>query len=132
MSTSPSIILVCPQMGENIGAVARTMKNFGLQDLRIVKPRDKWPNPKAELLSVGAVDIIKSAKIYEDVLTAIRDLNFVYSTTVRQRDMNKEYVMSQDLLSDYPKSQKVGILFGRESSGLTNTEIMLSNKIITI
>ena len=129
---SISIILVAPQMGENIGAVARAMKNFDIYDLRIVDPRDGWPNEKAVSMSVGAADLIANARIFGSVVDAISDLSYVYAATATPRDMNKEYVFSRDLKEDIPKTGKVGIMFGRENCGLNNHEISYANKIITI
>jgi tRNA/rRNA methyltransferase len=129
---SISIILVAPQMGENIGAVARAMKNFDIYDLRIVDPRDGWPNEKAVSMSVGAADLIANARIFGSVVDAISDLSYVYAATATPRDMNKEYVFSRDLKEDIPKTGKVGIMFGRENCGLNNQEISYANKIITI
>lgn len=128
----PVIILVSPQMGENIGASARAMKNFGLSDLRIVSPRDGWPNEKAENMSVGAIDIIHNAKLFDNLADAIADLNFVFAATATPRDMNKDYILSKDIAqSNLPKG-KMGIMFGRESSGLSNEEISAANQILTI
>ena len=127
-----SIILVSPQMGENIGATARAMKNFDISDLRIVTPRDGWPNTKAENMAVGAVDIIKNAKIYDDIESSIQDIEYLYATSSVARDMNKDHVLSKNLKLDYPVGRKVGIMFGRENCGLTNKEISWANKIITI
>jgi tRNA/rRNA methyltransferase len=125
--------LVAPQMGENIGASARAMKNFGFNDLRIVNPRDGWPNEKAENIAVGAIDIIHNAEIYNDLNAAIADLEYVYGTTSVPRDMNKEYVTSKELAQERAvQDYKFGIMFGRESSGLNNDEIMIANKILTI
>ena len=129
---NPVIILVGPKMGENIGASARAMKNFGLNELRIVSPRDGWPNSKADANSVGAIDIIRSAKVYDDLPSAIADLEYVYATTAQRRDMNKDYVMTRQLSTHYQKSLKTGIMFGRESWGLTNEEIVMANAIITV
>ena len=119
-------------MGENIGAVARAMKNFDIYDLRIVDPRDGWPNEKAVSMSVGAADLIANARIFGSVIDAISDLSYVYAATATPRDMNKEYVFSRDLKEDIPKTGKVGIMFGRENCGLNNQEISYANKIITI
>ena len=119
-------------MGENIGAVARAMKNFDIYDLRIVDPRDGWPNEKAVSMSVGAADLIANARIFGSVVDAISDLSYVYAATATPRDMNKEYVFSRDLKEDIPKTGKVGIMFGRENCGLNNQEISYANKIITI
>ncbi|MDP4708863.1 MAG: RNA methyltransferase [Rickettsiaceae bacterium] len=127
-----AIILVEPQMGENIGAVARAMKNFALSDLRLVSPRDGWPNTKAESMSVGAIDLIHKAQIYESIQDAIGDLEYVYAATAAPRDMNKNYILSRDISSDIPKIASLGIMFGRENCGLNNKEIAYANKIVTI
>lgn len=127
-----AIILVETQMGENIGASARCMKNFGISDLRIVNPRDGWPNPKAENMSVGAIDIIQNAKLFSSIKNAIADLEYVYAATAAPRDINKEYVLSRDLPDELKTKNKVGIMFGRESSGLNNEEISQAHKIVTI
>lgn len=133
MQTKAAIILVAPQMGENIGAAARAMKNFGLDDLRIVSPRDGWPNEKADSMAVGAVGIIKNARVFEDLGSAIADLEYLYATTAVPRDMNKKYVFSKKLAQDVETLNcKFGIMFGRENSGLNNDEIMLADKILTI
>ena len=127
-----AIILVKPQLGENIGAAARAMKNFALSDLRIIAPRDGWPNDKADAMSVGAIDVIKSAKLYDTLEHAISDLNYVYATTGQRRDLNKDYISSYDISEEFTDKGKIGILFGRESAGLTNDEVSLANKILTI
>jgi tRNA/rRNA methyltransferase len=128
----PVIVLSHPQMGENIGACARAMKNFGLSCLRIVNPRDGWPNPKALSNAVGAANIIEDAQIYSSLEDAIKDLEMVYGTTAVKRDMNKNHILSKSLPSNFEFDLKNGILFGRENCGLTNNEISLCNKIITI
>ncbi|MFK7973457.1 MAG: RNA methyltransferase [Rickettsiaceae bacterium] len=130
---SYTIILVEPQMGENIGAAARAMKNFDLADLRIINPRDGWPNPKAQSMSVGAIDLIDKAKIFNSISDAIKDLEYIYAATAAPRDLNKQYVLSRNLTSDLPDSIcKIGVMFGRENSGLNNQEIAYANKIVTI
>src|SRR4051794_22516996 len=111
--SKPVIILVSPQMGENIGAAARSMKNFSLEDLRIVNLRDGWPNPKASAMAVGAVDIIEQAKIYSNLQNAIADLGCIYATTAQARNMNKDYVELRDLKIDLLTKTNIGILFGR-------------------
>ena len=127
-----SIILVEPQMGENIGATARAMKNFALSDLRLVSPRDGWPNEKAKSMSVGAIDLIENAKIFESILEAVEDLEYVYAATAAPRDMNKNYILSRELNLDISQNKNIGIMFGRENSGLNNQEISYANKILTI
>ncbi len=126
------IILVGPQMGENIGAAARAMKNFGLTKLRIVNPRDGWSNDKALSMAAHASDVIEQAEIYDNLEAAIADLQQLYATTAVARDMNKDYILSKDLAAKHSFDLKTGIMFGRENCGLTNSEISLANKIITI
>lgn len=128
----PIVILVEPQMGENIGAVARAMKNFGLSQLRIVNPRDGWPNEKAESTAASASDIIHDVQIYGTLLEAIEDIEYLYATTAQPRDMNKDYVLCENLHNDVPTNTNIGIMFGRERWGLNNEEISLADKIITI
>lgn len=132
MNKHIAIILVAPQMGENIGASARAMKNFALSDLRIVQPRDGWPNYKAEAMSVGAIDLIRDAKIFSTIEEAVSDLSYIYATTGVSRDMHKQYVSSKNLATDLPSSTRVGIMFGRENNGLANDEINYANKILVI
>lgn len=130
--TNIAIILVSPQMGENIGASARAMKNFGITDLRIVAPRDGWPNDKARANAALAVDVIDSAKIYDDLKSAVKDLEYLYATSSQVRSMNKDYITTTALEADCDRSMSVGIIFGRESTGLTNEEISIADKIILI
>ncbi len=127
-----SIILVEPQMGENIGAAARIMYNFGFDDLRIVKPRDGWHGTKtydkAHEMSAHADWIIEKAKVFETTQSAIADLEYVYASSARPRDMTKEVINPREI----ELKGKTGFMFGRENNGLSNDEIMLANKIITI
>ena len=127
-------ILVSPQLGENIGSCSRAMKNFGFSNLNIVSPRDGWPNTKARMTSVGAFDIIKSAKIYKNVEDAIKKFDLIFATSARNRDINKKYISITNfikLLSKY-RNSKIGIMFGAEASGLSNYDLSLSNFIIQI
>lgn len=128
----PIIILVAPQMGENIGATARAMKNFNIFQLRIVSPRDGWPNERARNMAVSAVDIIDNATIYDNLEHCIADIEYLYATSSTMRNMNKNYIASNNLSEDYPYNLKVGIMFGRENCGLQNKEITYANKIINI
>lgn len=134
--TTPTIILVNPQMGENIGAVARAMMNFGLRELRLVKPRDGWPNPAAESMAAHGVEIIHSAKVYETTRDAIADLHYVYASTARDRRLNKPLHTPREAMADVMErrgqGQKIGILFGPERTGLENEDIALSHAIITV
>ena len=126
-----TIILVAPQMGENIGAVARAMGNFGLSDLRIVNPRDGWPNKSAQAMAAHALPIIESAKIYGATKEAIADCQYIAAATARQRDMQKQHLTPKELISQKPHG-KTAILFGQENNGLSNEDITLANAIISI
>jgi tRNA/rRNA methyltransferase len=128
----PVIILVEPQMGENIGATARAMKNFDVSELRIVCPRDGWPNQQARSMAVSAANIIDNAKIYDSLEASIKDIDYLYATSSASRNINKNYVLSENLSQDYPVGLKVGIMFGRENCGLQNREITYAHKIINI
>lgn len=132
MFSNTAIILVNPQMGENIGAAARVMKNFDIDDLRLVKPRDGWPNKKAVAMAAGAADLIEKTKLFNSLSEAIADLEYVYATTAVPRDMNKDYICLNNLNNLYPYDAKVGFVFGRENNGLTNKELSFANQIITI
>jgi tRNA/rRNA methyltransferase len=134
MQNKISFILVNPQLGENIGSCARALKNFGFSKLNIVSPRDGWPNTKARMTSVGAYDIIKSAKIYKNVNEAVKKFDLVFAASARNRDINKKYISITNfskILSKY-KSSNIGIMFGPEASGLSNYDLSLSNFIIQI
>lgn len=132
---SPTIVLVEPQLGENIGAAARAMANFGLTDLRLVKPRDGWPSEKARAAASGALWIVDEARVFDSTEAAIADLNFVYATTARARDIPKEVVGPREavgvLKARQAAGQSTGILFGRERWGLTNDEVALADSIVT-
>lgn len=132
---SPVIILVEPQMGENIGAAARAMANFTLGELRLVAPRDVWPNPKARATASGANYVIDAAQVFPTTAEAVADLNFVYATTARTREMPKRVLGPREavteLRSRVSAGQRAGILFGRERWGLTNEEIALADAIVT-
>ena len=127
-------ILVNPQLGENIGACARALKNFGFSNLNIVAPRDPWPNTKAKMTSVGAYNIIKKTKIYKNVPDAVKEFDLVFASTARARDINKKHISIINfikILSKY-KQSNIGIMFGPEASGLSNHDLSLSNFIIQI
>jgi len=125
-------ILVRPQIGENIGSVARAIKNFNIKKLRIVNPRCNWPNQKALATSVGAKDILTSAKIYKSIEKSTEDLNLVFASTSRIRKVNKKIISILDLKKKIKKKQKIGILFGPESSGLSNDEVNSADYLVKI
>ena len=125
-------ILVRPQMGENIGSVARAIKNFNIKYLRIVNPRCNWPSQKALATSVGAKDILKSAKIYNSIEKAIGDLDIIFASTSRIRKINKKIISILDFKKKIEKKRKIGILFGPEASGLSNDEISYANYLVKI
>jgi tRNA/rRNA methyltransferase len=133
---APAIILVSPQMGENIGAAARAMANCALTELRLVAPRDGWPNEKAIASASGATAILDGAKLYDTTREAIADLSYVVASTARPRDLVKpvltpEYVIGE-LRSRIAGGAGCGILFGAERTGLLNEDIGLADVIITV
>ena len=119
-------------MGENIGSVARAIKNFNIKYLRIVNPRCNWPSQKALATSVGAKDVLKSAKIYDSVKKSIKDLDIIFASTSRIRKVNKKVISVSNLKTKIKKDRKVGILFGPEASGLSNDEISCANYLVKI
>ena len=125
-------ILVRPQIGENIGSVARAIKNFNIKNLRIIKPRCNWPNSKALATSVGAKDILKSVKIYNTVEESIGDLDIIFASSSRIRKVNKKIISISNLNTKIKKNRKIGILFGPEASGLTNDEISCADYLVKI
>jgi tRNA/rRNA methyltransferase len=137
---SPAIILVRPQLAENIGMAARAMGNFALTDLRLVAPRDGWPQKtrlkKGALQAAsGASDILKNAQLFESVEDAIADLNFVFATTARSREMVKPVFSAQSAMENtknrIDSNQKIGILFGPERTGLTNDDVALADSVLS-
>jgi len=131
----PVIVLANPQLGENIGAAARAMANFGLHELRLVNPRDGWPNPVATSNAAKADHIIDNVKVFDTLEAAIGDLNFVFATTARQREMLKPVRGPREacktLLERHRRGEKVGVLFGRERWGLESVEVALADEIVT-
>lgn len=135
IAEGPAIILVEPQLGENIGMVARAMANFGLAELRLVNPRDGWPNPDAVKASAGAVHVVEGARVFETPGEAVGDLHYVAATTARARDMIKPVhgplEAAINLRARFTRGEATGILFGRERWGLNNDEIALADAIVT-
>lgn len=133
---TPSVVLVEPQLADNIGMVARAMGNFGLDDLRLVAPRDGWPNEKARVAASGANAIIDAAAAHDAVTDAIADLNWVCATTARQRDLRKPVMTPQQAAEEMSRriadGQRCGVLFGRESSGLASNDLVDADAIVMI
>ena len=135
--SDPCFILVAPQMGENIGAAARVMANFGLHDLRLVAPRDGWPNPAAETMSAGALPEVVTARVFDTVEAAVADCSLVFATTARPREMEKPVtdaagaVAQMRALQATSASVKVAILFGAERAGLPNEAVALADSILS-
>lgn len=133
---SPAVILCEPQLGENIGTAARAMANFGLWDLRLVRPRDGWPNEKAVAAASRADHVINQVRVFESLEEAIADLTLVYATTARSRDMQKEVIgpdeAARRMTGHISAGQGAGLLFGREKWGLLNEEVALADMIVTL
>lgn len=132
----PAIVLVRPQLGENIGKTARAMLNFGLTDLRLVSPRDGWPNPAAGPSAAGADGVIDQAQVFDTVEQAVADCSHVFAATVRDRDMPKPVVTPREMAAQIHSAIKDGaqpaILFGPERSGLTNDDVVLADTVLTV
>lgn len=132
----PAIVLVRPQMGENIGAAARAMWNFGLDRLRIVAPRDGWPNPSANAMASGAGRLLDEAGLYDDLAGAVGDCSFVFATTARARDLTKPVFSPERAMQlageKIAAGEKVAVLFGPERAGLENDDIARANAIISV
>jgi tRNA/rRNA methyltransferase len=129
---TPIIILVRPQLPENIGSVARAMNNFGLKELRLVSPLFSPQDPKSISLAAGADDILERAKIYDSLEDAISDLHYVYATSATQRHMVKSYASVKEAMVEIVDFQNVGIVFGPERTGLTNDELPKFRSIIHV
>jgi len=132
----PVLILVRPQMGENIGAAARGMLNFGLDTLRLVAPRDGWPNPKAVAMASGAGRLLDRAGLFPDVATAVADCHYVFATTARPRELTKPVLAPEEAMGQarglIAAGKRVAVLFGPERTGLDNDEVAQANAIVTV
>lgn len=133
---TPDIILVRPQMGENIGAAARAMLNFSLHNLKLVAPRDGWPNQVAVNMSSGAMDIMPPVQIFETLPEALHDCHYVYATTSRRRDMVKPELKLHEAVADakdkVAQKQKTAFIFGPERTGLSNDDLSLCHAVVTV
>jgi tRNA/rRNA methyltransferase len=129
----PAIVLVRPQLGENIGKTARAMLNFGLTDLRLVNPRDGWPNPAAGPSAAGADIVLEEARVYPSVADAVADCSHVYATTVRKRGLVIPVLTPEQAAQEIRSgSEPAAILFGAERSGLETEEAAIAEAIITV
>ena len=130
---APAIVLVRPQLGENIGKAARAMLNFGLTDLRLVNPRDGWPNPAAGPAASGADIVLEKAGLFDSVADAVADCAFVYATTVRKRGLVTPIVTPEQAAQEIRlNAGPSAILFGAERSGLETEDVAVAQKIITV
>ena len=134
MKNKFGFVLVKPQLGENIGAAARSLKNFGFSKLNLVTPKFTFPNQKTKVTSVGAFDLINSAKVFDNIEKAISEFDVVISLSARRRDINKKHITLIDLNNILKKrnNSSFGFMFGPENSGLSNKDISLSNFILQI
>lgn len=132
----PAYVLIRPQMGENIGAAARAMWNFGLERMRIVDPRDGWPNQKAVAMASGAGRLLDEAQLFATTQDAISDCDFVYATTARPRGLTKPVftpeAAMQDVRARIAAGGKVAVMFGPERAGMENDDIARANAIISV
>lgn len=130
---APIVVLVRPQLGENIGKAARAMLNFGLTEMRLVNPRDGWPNPMAGPTSAGADIVIEQAQVFDTLADAVADIPNIYATTVRKRGVTKPVVSPEQAAQEFLCAPgRNAILFGTERSGLDTEEVALARKIITV
>ncbi len=133
MTNAPVIVLVRPQLGENIGKAARAMLNFGLTEMRLIAPRDGWPNPSAGPAASGADIVLEQAKVYATVADAVADCPHVYATTVRKRGVTKPVVTPEAAATAiHREAARSAILFGPERSGLETDDVALARTIVTV
>ncbi len=129
----PVIVLVRPQLGQNIGKAARAMLNFGLTEMRLVAPRDGWPNPDAGPAASGADAVLEKAQVFATVAEAVADCGLVYASTVRRRDLVMPVVGPEQMATEIRSTAgRSAILFGPERSGLETEDVALATKIVTV
>ena len=128
----PAIILVSPQMSQNIGAVARAMLNFGATDLRLVAPQADWRSKDAYVLAAGASKVLDAARNYTTLEDALSDFTYTVALTARHRDINKDVLLPHEMVIHTTHQQEVGLVFGREKSGLENQHVGLCDCIVTL
>ncbi len=133
---APVVVLVRPQLAQNIGAVARVMLNFGLQTLRLVAPRDGWPNPDAWAMASGADRVLEAARVYPDVAGAVGDCSAIFATTARPRELALPTLTPWEAMSEAvalsAAGARIAFLFGPERSGLTNDDLAPARAIVTV
>ena len=133
---SPVIILVGAQLGENVGTAARAMQNFGLTDLRLVRPKCGWPNVKALNAASGATEVLNRVQLFDRVEDAAADLHRLYATTARTRDLAKPVVTAREAAREaraaLARGESVGILFGPERTGLSNDELVYADAVLRV
>ena len=132
----PTFVLVRPQMGENVGAAARAMLNFGLTRMRVVAPRDGWPNPRAVAMASGAARVLDAAGRFDALAAAVADCEAVFATTARPRDLTKEVLTPEATIARIREmagqGRRTAILLGPERTGLENDDVALANAIVTV
>ncbi|MBM9595521.1 RNA methyltransferase [Roseitranquillus sediminis] len=134
--SQPAFVLVRPQMGENVGAAARAMANFGLEQMRVVAPRDGWPNPRAVAMASGAGRLLDAASLHDDLPAALADRHLVLATTARPRGLVKDVLTPEAAMQlarrRIGEGQKVAVLFGPERAGLENEDVALASAVVTV
>jgi tRNA/rRNA methyltransferase len=134
--SAPTIILVGPQLGENVGAAARAMLNFGLMDLRLVRPQCGWPNVKAVQAASGATEVLNQVRVFNRVEDAAGDLHRLYATTARRRDLPKPVITAaqaaREVRAALSGGERVGILFGPERTGLANDDLICADAVVSV
>ncbi len=135
-SSQPAFVLIRPQMGENIGAAARGMWNFGLERMRVVAPRDGWPNSKAVAMASGAGRLLDEAQLVETTADAVSDCHWVLATTARPRGLTKTVLTPERAMAEAQRriaaGEKVAVLFGPERAGMENDDIARANAIVSV
>ncbi len=135
VAPGPIFVLVAPQMGENVGAAARAMWNFGLDRMRLVAPRDGWPNPRAQAMASGAARVLDQVAVFDETAAACADLTHVYATTARDRAMTKPVLTPETAMAEAAAAiaagGRVGVLFGPERSGLETADVARATAVIT-
>jgi len=136
LAAGPAVVLVDPQLGQNIGMVARAMLNCGLTDLRLVRPRDGWPNPEAVAAASGAVEVLDAVRVFPTTEAAVADLHRLYATTARLRGMVKPIVTPRAAAAEMRaltgRGERVGLLFGPERTGLENDDVALGDVVVQV